>query len=108
MSDRATNHSSNSDHDLRGCADAPSGAARADYDITHWGMTVAEVRKLYPGGVVQRLQTGEDEYSVIRKVNGLTTVSLFSFEHVCIDTGCTPSLPYENWERRQNESNRGL
>lgn len=54
--------------------------ARAGYDATQWGMTLAQVQKLYPGGVVHHRPTREDDYLVIRKVANFTTLSTFSFE----------------------------
>jgi len=50
--------------------------ARAGYDKTEWGMDVAEVQKLYPGGVVDRQPDGKTEYRVLREVAGIRTAML--------------------------------
>ncbi|HVP66326.1 MAG TPA: hypothetical protein VMT17_03585 [Anaeromyxobacteraceae bacterium] len=53
--------------------------ARAGYDKTEWGMTVAQVQQLYPGGVAIRQADGRTDYRVVRSVAGLST-ALVSFD----------------------------
>ncbi len=55
-----------------------SGAARAGYDKTDWGMNVAQVQKLYPGGFVDQ-QASKTEYRVVRAVGEMPT-AMISFE----------------------------
>jgi len=50
--------------------------ARAGYDKSEWGMTAAEVQKLYPGGILDRQPDGKTEYRVIRSVAGLSTAMI--------------------------------
>jgi|ERR1700686_2004329 hypothetical protein len=45
-------------------------ASRAAYDQTTWGMPLAKVRKLYPGGHVATIPNGDVEYRVNKHVGG--------------------------------------
>jgi len=49
--------------------------ARAGYDQTEWGMALAQVQKLYPGGFVDRQPT-RTEYRVIRAVGEMPTAMI--------------------------------
>jgi hypothetical protein len=53
--------------------------AYAGYDKTEWGMTLAQVRRLYPGGQARANQNGTTEYSLVKQVAGLTGYVAFLF-----------------------------
>jgi hypothetical protein len=53
--------------------------ASADYDKTKWGMSLAEIQKLYPGGKTQEFpEAGTKEYRVVREVGGTPAVITFA------------------------------
>jgi len=54
--------------------------AYAGYDKTEWGMALAQVRTLYPGGEAKNNQDGTTEYWVIKHVTDLTAYVGFFFE----------------------------
>ncbi|HTP51061.1 MAG TPA: hypothetical protein VMK42_10210 [Anaeromyxobacteraceae bacterium] len=53
--------------------------ARAGYDKTKWGMTLAQVEKLYPGGG-EAEQQGETSYTVLAPVAGVPGLVTFLFD----------------------------
>ncbi len=69
------------------------------YDKTNWGMTLATVKKLYPGGVAKKLQTQETNYSVVRPVAGLSTgYIMFTFSSKLLLTGVIILFPVQGAE----------
>ena len=49
-----------------------SGIVRTGgYDKTTWGMSLAQVQALYPGGFVEHHQSGANSYAVVRVVAGI-------------------------------------
>lgn len=51
--------------------------ARADYADTKWGMTLAEVQKLYPGGHTLKTMHDVQRYAVRRSVGGVPGASIY-------------------------------
>ena len=54
------------------------GQARAGYENTRWGMTLAQVQKTHPGGRTAE-QRGETSYAVLEQVAGLPGLVTFIF-----------------------------
>ncbi len=55
--------------------------ANAHYDKTKWGMSLANVRALYPGGTVKRNQNRERSYAIVRPIaNLMTALVIFNFD----------------------------
>jgi hypothetical protein len=54
--------------------------AYAGYDKTEWGMALAQVRTLYPGGEAKNNQDGTTEYWIVKHVTDLTAYVGFFFE----------------------------
>jgi hypothetical protein len=54
--------------------------AYAGYDKTEWGMALAQVSMLYPGGQAKNNQDGTTEYWVVKHVTELTAYVGFFFE----------------------------
>ena len=57
----------------------PLAVMAGGYDKTTWGMSLAQVQKLYPGGVKEVTPTGDLYYSIQRKVVTLDAVVSFAF-----------------------------
>jgi hypothetical protein len=57
----------------------PLHASPGGYDKTTWGMTLAQVQKLYPGGTKKTTQAGDVHYFVMRKVATLDAIVGFNF-----------------------------
>ena len=56
------------------------GSVFAGYDKTEWGMSIAKVKKLYPGGVLKKEQGGRFNYSIVRVVGTISNAyTAFSF-----------------------------
>lgn len=52
----------------------------AGYDITTWGMSLAKVKTLYPGGIVEKNQNGVVDYRVVKFIADVSTgLVTFSF-----------------------------
>jgi hypothetical protein len=52
-------------------------ASRAGYDLTTWGMPLAKVRKLYPGGYVATKPNGDVEYRLNKHVGEIENAFVF-------------------------------
>jgi hypothetical protein len=57
----------------------PLDSSASGYDKTTWGMSFAQVQKLYPGGRKETTQGGDIHYAVVRKVATLDALVAFSF-----------------------------
>jgi len=49
------------------------GEALAGYDRTKWGMSIKQVKGIYPGGRIEKGQNGETTISMVRPVGNLMT-----------------------------------
>jgi len=78
---------------------APS-AGRAAYEQTRWGMSLAEIEKLYPGGTISRdpPPSTSEGYTIERRIAG---------EHAHIDFVFTPSEGLTNVIVEVNETSDG-